>query len=105
MYRTEIPVAIFKLKYVMSKTIQLPLLRDRHTHPFLYASWFDGLNIHHVNSAQQAISLIAECDVVDGEILIVQGWLDSKFQITADDLEPFGPSAVFNLSLLSLIHI
>lgn len=103
MYRTEIPVAIFKLKYVMSNTIQLPLLRDRHTHPFLYASWFDGLNIHHVNSAQQAISLIAECDVVDGEILIVQGWLDSKFQITADDLEPFGPSAVFNLSLHGLV--
>jgi len=103
LYRNDLPVAIFKTKYVMSKTIQLPLLRDRHTHPFLYASWFDGLNIHHVDSRQQAISLIADQDVVDGEILIVQGWLDSKFQITADDLESFGPTAVFNLSLHGLV--
>ena len=83
--------------------IQIPLLRDRHTHPFLYASWIDGINIHDAKSKQQALARIADCKIADGEILIVQGWLDSQFQLSPADLESFGPTAVFNLSLHGLV--
>jgi predicted amidohydrolase YtcJ len=83
--------------------IQIPLLRDRHTHPFLYASWIDGINIHDASSKQDALKRIKAQEVSDGEILIVQGWLDSKFQFVAEDLKSFGPTAVFNLSLHGLV--
>ncbi|WP_075086021.1 amidohydrolase family protein [Mariniblastus fucicola] len=87
----------------MSKTVKIPLLRDRHTHPFLYASWIDGLNLHRVSARDDALSMIGNREAKPGEILIVQGWLDSKFELSASDLEPFGPTAVFNLSLHGLV--
>ena len=82
---------------------QIPLLRDRHTHPFLYASWIDGLSIHAAETKQHALAAIAKSEFVDGEILVVQGWLDSQFQIAPADLDSFGPTAVFNLSLHGLV--
>ena len=95
--------ATFVTNFVMNDSIQIPLLRDRHTHPFLYASWIDGLNIHDVDTKQRALELIGDQNAAAGEILIVQGWLDNKFQFAASDLEPFGPTAVFNLSLHGLV--
>ena len=60
-------------------------------------------NIHNVDSKSEAIDRIGACDVADGEILIVQGWLDNKFQFMPLDLESFGPTVVFNLSLHGLV--
>jgi len=83
--------------------MRIPLLRDRHSHPYLYSSWIDGLNIHHVSDKQEALHWIGSAKVTDGEILIVQGWLDSKFQIAKTDLRNDVPTAVFNLSLHGLV--
>ncbi len=85
------------------ESLKIPLLRDRHTHPFLYASWIDGINVHDVSSKQEVLDRIKEREIDDGEILIVHGWLDSKFQLSPDDLKSFGPTAVFNLSLHGLV--
>lgn len=84
-------------------SVSIPLLRDRHTHPLLYASWIDGVNIHNADSKQEALDRIGDSTFSPDEILIVQGWLDSQFQISPADLQSFGPTAVFNLSLHGLV--
>ena len=84
-------------------SVSIPLLRDRHTHPFLYASWIDGLSIHDAGSKREAIARIEAHESRPDEILIVQGWLDSQFQISPADLASLGPTTVFNLSLHGLV--
>ena len=83
--------------------MKIPLLRDRHNHPFLYASWIDGLNVHDETDKQNVLRKIEDADVADGEILVVQGWLDSQYQLSPPELPQEKPVAVFNLSLHGLV--
>jgi predicted amidohydrolase YtcJ len=83
--------------------MRIPLLRDRHTHPFLYASWIDGLNVYDAHRKTDALDRIEKAEVADDEILVVQGWLDSKYQISPTELPEDKPVAVFNLSLHGLL--
>ena len=85
------------------QVFNIPLLRDRHTHPFLYASWIDGINAHDISTKQEVLERIKEAGTISGEILIVQGWLDNRFNLVPEDLASFGPTAVFNLSLHGLV--
>lgn len=85
------------------ESIKIPMLRDRHSHPLLYASWIDGLSLLTVDSKQEALRQINDHPRTDGEVMIVHGWLDSKFELTCEDVEHLGPTAVFNLSLHGLV--
>jgi predicted amidohydrolase YtcJ len=69
----------------------------------LYASWIDGLSLHQTDSKDEALRQIEAHPRTDGEIMIVHGWLDSKFELSRGDIERFGPTAVFNLSLHGLV--
>ena len=83
--------------------IHVPLLRDRHSHPLLYASWMDGLDLSCVSTLEVALTRIRTFQFTKGEILVAYGWLDSKFDIGSYDLIELPPVAVFNLSLHGLV--
>ena len=82
---------------------RIPLLKDHHNHPLFYAACMDGLNIRDAATKAEAIETIADRSKSDNELLVVLGWVESRYGISAEDLEGFGPVAVFNLSLHGLV--
>ena len=84
--------------------IRLPLLHDHHSHPLLYASFGSALSLERVSNKQDAIELLKQQGSSNHcELTLAYGWRSNQFQWTDEDLEQFGPLAIFNLSLHSLV--
>jgi predicted amidohydrolase YtcJ len=81
---------------------RIPLLKDHHSHPYLYAALAHGLDISTVADKSQALSRIAESFSGEG-IAVVTGWNDSYFGFEESELDVFPPLVVFNVSLHSLM--
>lgn len=85
------------------ETIRLPLLHDHHTHPLLYASLQAAVNLEPVQDKAAATKLLRGREQNStGQLLLAYGWRSNLFEWTEDDLESFGPLAIFNLSLHAL---
>ena len=88
----------------MAEKIKLPLLRDHHSHPLLYASMAEGVELNNVSSIDQAIRRINEnaSHRPDGSLVVGFGWKDYLFNWTEAQLQALPPMAIFNLSLHAL---
>lgn len=86
--------------------VRIPLLRDSHTHPLLYAAFMDGIDLgaDPAETREQAIERIRSAAVAgDPGWLIAYGWNSGRYLITRQDLEKLPPVAVLNLSLHGLV--
>ena len=85
-----------------ASTENWPLLHDHHTHPLLYATFRQGVDLSDVEDLKQAADLIAAN--ADGERLtIAHSWKSNRFEFESEVFDSLPPCAVFNLSLHGLL--
>ncbi|HEX7881058.1 MAG TPA: amidohydrolase family protein [Candidatus Eisenbacteria bacterium] len=86
---------------------RLPLLRDWHTHPLLYAAFADGVNLGEEAGAsrESAIAWIREHAAARGGSgwTIGYAWNSGRYPLAARDFDGLPPVVVMNLSLHGLI--
>ena len=81
---------------------RIPLLKDHHTHPYLYASLGSCLDIRFVDDKSKALELIIDHFIKD-EINVVIGWNDSLYRFSPAELDPLPPLIIMNASLHSFV--
>jgi predicted amidohydrolase YtcJ len=77
---------------------RIPLLKDHHTHPYLYAALANCLDISAINDKAEALSKISE-RFGEEEPVVVTGWYDCYFAFDQGELDAFPPLVIFNISL------
>lgn len=88
----------------MPNRFQIPLLKDRHTHPFLYAALMDAPDLRDVTSKDEAVASIEQAArASEVELMPVTGWIDSRLQFSDAELDTFPPMLIFNLSFHSVL--
>jgi predicted amidohydrolase YtcJ len=86
----------------MKKKVRIPLLKDHHSHPYLYATLESCLDLRFVEEKSKALELIRSRFTVD-EANVVIGWNDSLYRFTPDELDPLPPLIIMNASLHSFL--
>jgi predicted amidohydrolase YtcJ len=86
----------------MTTTARIPLLKDHHTHPFLYASLADCPDISLLRHKNHALGLIEESCRKE-RLTVVTGWNDSSFTFSTKELNSFPPLVILNSSLHFLV--
>jgi predicted amidohydrolase YtcJ len=81
---------------------RIPLLKDQHTHPYLYASLGNCLDIRFVEDKESALELIGRHSARDHANVVI-GWNDSLYRFSAAELDRFPPLIVMNASLHSFL--
>jgi len=81
---------------------RIPLLKDHHTHPYLYASLDSCLDLRFVDDKSRALELILDHFIKD-EINVVIGWNDSLYRFSPAELDPLPPLIIMNASLHSFV--
>lgn len=81
---------------------RIPLLRDHHTHPCLYASLAGCPDLRFVDDRRKALEMIRDTITKD-EINVAIGWNDSLYRFSPAELDPFPPIVVMNASLHSFV--
>jgi predicted amidohydrolase YtcJ len=76
----------------------IPLLKDHHTHPWLYSSLSGCLDIRFVEEKSRALEMIAKQCVKD-EVNVVLGWNDSLYAFSPAELNAFPSLVIMNTSL------
>ena len=84
----------------MTHNERIPLLKDHHSHPYLYASLAGCLDLRFVEDKSRALELILDRFVRD-EIIVVIGWNDSLYRFSPAELDPLPPLIIMNASLHS----
>jgi predicted amidohydrolase YtcJ len=84
----------------MKRKERIPLLKDHHSHPYLYASLSSCPDIRFVEEKGRALEMIAGHCVSD-EVNVVIGWNDSLYAFSPAELDPLPPLIVMNASLHS----
>ncbi len=82
-------------------SIRIPLLKDHHTHPLLYAAFSSGPSLVNVESKSNAIDLIQSA-YSNSEMVVAHGWRSNQFGWTPEELQTLPPVAIFNVSLHAL---
>jgi predicted amidohydrolase YtcJ len=82
----------------MKKKDRIPLLKDHHTHPWLYSSLSSCLDIRFIKDKARALELIGSQDERD-ELNVVIGWNDSLYNFSPEELNAFSPLVIMNTSL------
>ncbi len=86
--------------------VAIPLLKDHHSHPLLYAAFGKSVQLQNVPTRKDAERLIresAESRIGTGPgFLVATGWRNNLYQWSDLELENLPPIAIFNLSLHSL---
>ena len=77
---------------------RIPLLKDHHTHPFLYSALSSCPDIRFIGDKSEALKLIGNCCAGD-EINAVIGWNDSRYMFTEAELNALHPLVIMNSSL------
>jgi len=81
---------------VMRQRHSIPLLKDHHTHPSVYAAMGDCLDLREISTLEQAMEQIR----VRGEgFQFVLGWTSSRYVFAPSDLEKLPPIFILSLSL------
>jgi predicted amidohydrolase YtcJ len=92
-------------------TIRIPLLRDWHSHPFLYSALHDGINLWEGRDGlepsalrQSAVTRIHNAAMHgDSRWTIAHGWNDGRYALEKSDFDALPPVVVFNVSLHKMI--
>jgi predicted amidohydrolase YtcJ len=84
----------------MKQKARIPLLKDHHSHPYLYAALASCPDIRFVEEKERALEIIA-CHCVNDEVNVVIGWNDSLYGFSPAELDPLPPLIVMNASLHS----
>jgi predicted amidohydrolase YtcJ len=90
----------------MTHVRRIPLLRDHHTHPLLYAAFMDGLDLGRSteDTREEAVSRIRAHRAADAPgWSVAYGWNSARYPLSEADFEDLPPVAVLNLSLHGLI--
>src|SRR5262245_25569804 len=84
---------------------RIPLLRDRHSHPLLYAALMDAVDLNRPGeSRDSAIERIrAQASAGGPAWTIATGWNSGRFPLSKADFDGLSPVVVLNLSLHGLI--
>ncbi|MCP4105119.1 MAG: amidohydrolase family protein [Desulfobacteraceae bacterium] len=79
---------------------QIPLLKDHHTHPSVYAALNNCLDLKYVSNKEDALSLIRQRDE---EINVVFGWNNSLYSFEKEELDNLPALLICNLSFHSFL--
>lgn len=79
---------------------RIPLLKDHHTHPSLYASLSRSLDLRMVREKIRALELIQS---QKNPVTVVFGWNNSLYTFKKDELERLQPVLICNVSLHSFL--
>jgi predicted amidohydrolase YtcJ len=82
----------------MKKKERIPLLKDHHTHPWIYSSLSGCLDIRFIEDKAHALELIGSQNGKD-ELIVVIGWNDSRYHFSPEELNAFPPLVIMNTSL------
>lgn len=85
----------------MRQKITIPLLKDHHNHPSIYAPFFDCLNLQETEDKAKAVKMLQSLD--EKKISVVLGWNSRFYQFTGNDLKSFPPVIIVHVSLHSFI--
>jgi len=94
------------LRLYTDRPLQIPLLKDHHTHPLLYAAFMDGVDLgrDRVETSEQAVKLIREqAKIGKPGWTIAYGWNSGRFPLSKRDFDDLPPLVVLNISLHGLI--
>lgn len=75
---------------------EIPLLKDHHDHPSVYAVLASGIDLRDIDSKEEALRLIHDSNE---EVNIVQGWFSSKYHFSDLELDSLPPTVICNASL------
>lgn len=88
----------------MPTTIQIPLLKDHHSHPLFYSSFGQAVSLQTVKTKTAAVEILRAAALdSSSEITIAHGWKSNFFQWSQAEIESLPPMAIFNVSLHSLL--
>lgn len=88
------------------ESIRIPLLRDWHTHPLLYAAFMEGLDLNQDSgeTREQAVGRIrAHAEAGNPGWTIASGWNSGRYPLSKQEFDDLPPVVIFNLSLHGLI--
>jgi len=77
---------------------RIPLLKDHHTHPWLYSSLASCPDLRFIDEKSAALESIGK-ECVEDEINVVLGWNDSRYGFSPAELNAFPPLVIMNTSL------
>jgi predicted amidohydrolase YtcJ len=85
--------------------MRIPLLRDRHSHPMLYAALLDSVDLNRFGETREsAIDRIRErAKAGDAAWTIATGWNSGRFALDKADFDDLPPVVVLSLSIHGLI--
>ncbi|HEX7181574.1 MAG TPA: amidohydrolase family protein [Thermoanaerobaculia bacterium] len=86
--------------------LRIPLLRDCHSHPLLYAAFMDGIDLNRepAEPRDQAVGRIrAHAQAGNPGWTIAYGWNSGRYPLSKQELDDLPPLVVFNISLHGLI--
>ena len=86
-----------------AQTARIPLLRDSHTHPLLYARFMGGIDLLSVHTRPDAIQEIRRTPPDSSDWLLAFGWNSGRYPLSSDDFADRSPVIVFNLSLHGIV--
>ena len=79
---------------------EMPLLKDHHTHPSIYAVLSNCINISSIKDKQEALLLIENSK---DEISVILGWNNSFYCFEDEELDNLPPVVICNISLHSFL--
>jgi len=85
----------------MRQKISIPLLKDHHNHPSIYAPFFECLNLQEIEDKAEAVKMLRSLD--EKKVSVVLGWNSRFYQFTGNDLQNFPPVVIVHVSLHSFI--
>lgn len=86
--------------------LEIPLLADHHSHPFLYAGLMDGVDLGSDATLKraEAVARIRErAEANAGAMTIAYGWHAGRYALEPSDFRDLPPVVVLNVSLHGLI--
>ncbi|MEO6222706.1 MAG: amidohydrolase family protein, partial [Vicinamibacterales bacterium] len=83
----------------------IPLLRDRHSHPLLYAALMDAVDLSHPGETRESAVELVRMRAVNGgtKWTMATGWHSGRFALDKADFDDLPPIAILNVSLHGLI--
>jgi len=79
---------------------RIPLLKDHHTHPSLYASLSNSLDLRTIRDKKRALALIRG---KEDPVVVAFGWNNSLYTFAKEELENLRPVLICNVSLHSFL--
>lgn len=82
----------------------IPLLRDHHSHPFIYTGLMEGVKLSEAATREEAILGIRTAAEKSGSgWTLAYGWHNGRYSLSPDDLGDLPPIVVLDVSLHGLL--